>query len=137
MRLITGSLRVVRFKKLRDWPTLIINVLSCKKNALIKSKTGPHFLSKGVGCLLASLQGVPLEKKLERNDCSSDTVHILPQVGKAETNLKGGRVFFHFSRICLGTFFKVPTASQTHFGFTNMGSNMYLFPIFSNGTPCK
>ena len=101
MRLITGSLRVVRFKKLRDWPTLIINVLSCKKNALIKSKTGPHFLSKGVGCLLASLQGVPLEKKLERNDCSSDTVHILPQVGKAETNLKGGRVFFHFSRICL------------------------------------
>ena len=48
----------------------------------------------------------------------------------------------HFSAVCL-QFSKKYTASQTHFGSTNMGSNMhhfwataFYFCHFSNGTPC-
>ena len=43
------------------------------------------------------------------------------------------RSFFQFSKICLHfqlivyKFKKKPTASQTHFGFINMGSNMRRF----------
>ena len=44
-----------------------------------------------------------------------------------------GSFFFNFSKICLYfsavylQFFKKITASQTHFGFTNIGSNMHCF----------
>ena len=49
----------------------------------------------------------------------------------------------HFSAVCL-QFFKGSTASQTHFGFINLGSNKhcfwataFYFCYFSNRTPCS
>ena len=83
------------------------------------------------------------------NGCSSVMVHIWPNVGKAKMCLRGGR-FFQFSKICLHfsavclQFFKKSATSQTHFGFTNIGSNMHRYKVtaiwnfhFSNETPCN
>ena len=63
--------------------------------------------------------------------------------------LRGGG-FFQFSKICLHfsavclQFFKKTTASQTHFGFTNMGSEVLSFWViglrkgqFWFGSPCS
>ena len=66
------------------------------------------------------------------NGCSCVRVHIWRHVGKANMCLRGGR-FFQFSKICLHflavclQFFKKSTAYQTHFGFSNIGSNMHRF----------
>ena len=39
-------------------------------------------------------------KKSERNSCSTETVHILPHVGKAKMRLRVGSLF-SFSKNCL------------------------------------
>ena len=59
-------------------------------------------------------------------------IHIWPYVGKAKMSLRGSSFFFQLSKIfqfqavCL-QFFKYTSASQTHFGFTNIRSNMHSF----------
>ena len=83
------------------------------------------------------------------NGCSSVMVNIWHNVGKAKMCLRGGR-FFQFSKICLHfsavclQFFKKSATSQTHFGFTNIGSNMNRYRAtaiwnfhVSNETPCS
>ena len=56
-----------------------------------------------------------------------------PHVGKAKVCLGGGS-FFQFlkkiSAVCL-QFFKKTTTSQTHFDFTNMGSQMLNFRVMT------
>ena len=55
-----------------------------------------------------------------------------PHVGKGKMCLRGSR-FFQWYQICLQfwavclQFFKGSTASQTHFGFTNIGLKVHLF----------
>ena len=53
-----------------------------------------------------------------------------PIFGKAKMRLvvcfQFLKICLHFSTVCL-QFFKKTTASQTHFGFTNIGSNMQRF----------
>jgi len=76
-------------------------------------------------------------------------MHIWPHIGKAKMGLGGGS-FFQFSKICLHfsavclQFFKKTTASQTHFGFANMGSEVLSFWVmglrkgqFWFGSPCS
>ena len=73
---------------------------------------------------------------------------ISDYVGKAKMRLRGGSFFkfskicLHFSAVCL-QFFKSIIAYQTHFGFTNIGSEMHSFrdtAIWNNGflfgSPC-
>ena len=53
--------------------------------------------------------------------CISD-----PMLVKLKCVLKA-QVYFDFSAICLQFFKKKLTASQIHFGFTNIGSEMHIF----------
>ena len=99
-------------------------------------------------CCKFQLTGCSVWKMDISNGCSTETVHIWPHVGKAKMCLRGGS-FFRFSKICLHfsavclQFFKKTATSQTHFGLTNIGSNIHRFSAtaiwnihFSNGTPC-
>ena len=83
------------------------------------------------------------------NGCRTITVHIWPYVGKAKMCFIGGRFFGKFKQTaekCKQIFKnwkKKTTASQTHFIFTNIGSNMHCFCAtaiwnleISNDTPC-
>ena len=73
--------------------------------------------------------------------CITSLVRILPRVQKISLLLEKLCNFFTFSN-----YYFLPqktTASQTHFGFTNIGSNMhrfwataFYFCNFLNGTPC-
>ena len=89
--------------------------------------------------------GWPKSKFLISNGYNSETKHFRPHVGKAKMRLRGGS-FFRFSKkfsaVCL-QFFKKTTTSQTHFGFTNMGSEMHSFRVVAKinfkfwfGLPC-
>ena len=77
--------------------------------------------------------GCSVWKQSEKNGCSTEKLHILPNVGKAKTRLRGGS-FFYFQKFgyifsCMIILFqqKPYTDSQTHFGFSNIGSNMHCF----------
>ena len=78
--------------------------------------------------------GWPKSKLLISNGCTSKIMHFWPYVVKAKMCLRGSSFFqfseicLHFSAVCL-QFFKKTTASQIHFGFTNMGSEMLSFRV--------
>ena len=62
------------------------------------------------------------------------TLKVCWYVGKAKMGLRGGSCFrflkicLNFSAVCLQFFKKIDT-SQTHFGFTNIGSEMHTFRV--------
>ena len=90
-------------------------------------------------------------KKPEKKWCSTETMKILPHVGKAKLRLRGVSFFnfktlFNFPAVCLQLciLLNVLTASKTYFGFTNIGSKMHrfwdtglYFYNFWSGTPCS
>ena len=75
-------------------------------------------------------------------------MHFWPYIGKIKMCLRRCKIFkfwnicVEFSAVCL-PFFKISTTSQTHVGFTNLGSEMHCFSFaaiyfgwFSIRTPC-
>ena len=139
------------------------NKVTCvfRKGPLMPSWCLECFASKGnrvsfqggilcIKHILSIITGFSDWKITKLTGCASETVHIWPKVGKAKLHLRGSR-FFSFLKFCLHFLAvvynfsnKLHTASQTHFGFTNMGSNMYCFWAtvsyfcnFSNWTPCR
>ena len=77
------------------------------------------------------IQGVPFEKSQEEMAVALKQCIFEPMLVKPKMRLKSGsfyqfsKICLHFSAVCLQFFKK--TASQTHFGFTNIGSNMHRF----------
>ena len=86
------------------------------------------------------------------NGCSTNMVCIWPYVGKAKMCFRSGSFFnvsWSFQQIEIYWWkiqltLKKTTASQTHFGFTNLGLNMHRFCAtaiwnskISNETPCR
>ena len=88
-------------------------------------------------------------KIIKRKWLQTEIMYFWPYVGKAKMRLRAGsvfnfwRFFLYFSVVCL-QFFNWTTASQTHFGFTNMGSEVLSFWVmglkkgqFWFGSPCN
>ena len=81
------------------------------------------------------------------NACNSEKVHFLPYVGKAKMYLRGGNLFqklWQTAEKCRYINFRKlgkTASSQTHFGFTIIGSKIALFQSYrylqsQNETPC-
>ena len=88
------------------------------------------------------------DRKLSKaNSVIIESVHFWPYVGKAKLRLRGDKFLENCKQTAVNCWqlkLKKLTASQTHFGFTNIGSKVHRFSStaicfwqFSIGIPCK